>query len=775
MAADNNKPARKNDHPRRYLPMKLKPLYYSMMMLSATSIGNGAYAAEPLVLEEVLVTAQKREQSLQNVPMSVSAMSGDTIRSLGAVDFRGLSTQLANVNIANDQDSIDIAIRGVSNNRGFAPATAFHIDGIYTGQSQSGLTAFLDVERVEVLRGPQGTLYGRNATAGAINVITNRPDSAESSASVEVTAGDYDLLKIEAVGNLPLIEDKLALRVALHKEERDGYMEHDGFGFAQEDSDGSDVEGGKIRMLFQPTDKIEWLVGYDFTEQGGTGARFYTDIEHLIPLEDLLAQVPAGSSAAAITGILQPGARFAALPLDQQQRILNDPRYVPVSYSNETDPEVIARNQLTQDMDQKTYMTELKAELGSIDLTFLGGYRELDSKRSGDNDFWAGNRTNVSEVEATEESYELRIAQNGDTLQWLAGLYYYNNDSESLFDAGAPSGFGSDTTSSAVFGQATWSISDTLSVTGGLRYSEDEIDGSSLLDPSEPESSVKFDDVSWKLSVEKNLTEVSLLYGSVSTGYKTGGLNGGSQSNPTFDQEEVIAYEIGSKNQLHDGRLQLNVAIFYYDYSDLQVSGIDVVPQLDEEGNPIPDPDNPGAFLVESVNTSNSNIDSSEMYGAEIEWIALVSDNFLIDGNIGLLKTDVGNGEVDNAAIFGAVPTDVSGNQLRKAPESSFNLGLQHTLELSSLGGSLTSRLDFHYEDEQYHDVLNRPQDLEGSYTKTDISTTYRNDSGRYFVQLYGRNLEDNDVRTTIFQSAIGPTSAFAAPRTYGIRGGFNF
>ena len=254
--------------------MKIKPICRSVAMLTGASFCAAGLSAQTFVLEEVVVTAQKRQESVQDIPLSISAFSGEDIKSAGAVDIRGLSTRIANVNIANDQDNIDISIRGVSNNRGFAPATAFHIDGIYTGQGQSGLTAFLDVQRVEVLRGPQGTLYGRNATAGAVNVITNRPNTAEVEASLQITGGNYELLNVEAVGNIPIIEDKLALRVALMDEEREGYTEHDGLGFDQDNSDDSDLSGGKVRMLFQPTDNIEWLLGYDFAKQKGVGPRF---------------------------------------------------------------------------------------------------------------------------------------------------------------------------------------------------------------------------------------------------------------------------------------------------------------------------------------------------------------------------------------------------------------------------------------------------------------------------------------------------------------------
>ena len=755
--------------------MKIKPIYYSLMVLTGSGYSGSAASQATLMLEEVVVTAQKREQSLQDIPLSVSSFSGEEMKAFGAVDFRDLSSRLVNVKVANDQENIDISIRGVSNNRGFAPATAFHIDGIYTGLSQSGLTAFLDVARTEILRGPQGTLYGRNATAGAINVISNRPDLQEASGSLEVNAGNYDLLNVTAVGEMPIIEDKLAVRIAVLNEDRDGYTDNNGLGFPQNNSDDADVTGGKLRTLFEPNDRIQWMVGFDYAKQKGAGPRFYMDVDNIIPVDDLLAAAGDDPLAQQLIPALHPGRAFSQLPEDQQRKIKDDPRYVPVFYTDANNPEVLYKNKLTQNLEQKTYMTEGKIDLDYVDVTFLAGYRDIDSKRTGDNDFWAGNRTSLNEVDAKEQSYELRVSRDGEQVQWLLGLYYYHLDNDTYIDAGSPTAYGSKNTSQAVFSQATWSITDTLALTGGLRYSTDDIESTDLLNTSSGTESVDFDNVSWRASLEQHLAADSMVYLTISTGYKTGGLNGGSQLNPIFDDETIIAYELGSKNQFLDGRIQLNAALFYYDYSDLQVSGIEVIPQLDENGNPIPDPDAPGTFLVESVNTSNSNIPDSEMYGAEVELVALITDNFRVDSALGLLHTEVGDGLVDNAAIFGATPTDVSGNELRKAPPVSFNTGLQYTFELPSLSGSLVSRLDFYYEDAQYHDVLNRPQDKEGSYTKTDISATFRPNDGKYFVQLYVRNLEDNDVRTTIYQSPIGALSAYAPPRTYGVRVGVNF
>ncbi len=726
------------------------------------------------MLEEVIVTAQKREQNLQDIPLAISAFGAEDLKNMNAVDFRDLSTRLSNVNISNDQSNLDIAIRGVSNNRGFAPATAFHIDGIYSGQGQTGMAAFLDVARVEVLRGPQGTLYGRNATAGAVNVITTRPNFDEMAASIEITAGNYDRTRLEAIGNLPLIENQLAARVALMQEERDGYSEHGGLGIEGPDSDDADNSGGKIRLQWMPNDKIDWMLGYDFVDQQGAGPRLLPDADRIIPLDDLYAQTD-DFLATFLLPRLQPGTALSNLPADIQRKIKSDPRFVPVTYDGADDPAIVAANRIDDDTEQTAFLTELNVDLDVVQLTFLAGVRELEQERLGDNDYWAGNRISSSMVDAKETSYELRIAQTKDNFDWLLGLYYYTNDRKSYFDAGAAVGYGTESTSRGVFTHGSYSVSDTVRLTAGVRYSEDESDDSDLLNPGSPETHVDFDHTSWKLAVEWDAGDNSLIYGSVSTGYKTGGLNSGSQTMPEFDKETLLAYEIGSKNRFMDGRLQLNGSLFYYEYSDLQVSGFEVIFAKDENGDLIPDPSTPGNFVTESVNSANANIEDTVMYGAELEWVALVTDNFQIDGGIGLLETEVDEGLVDNGAIFGAAPVDVSGNELRKAPPVSFNLGLQYSYTFAGNGATLTTRLDFHYEDEQYHDVLNRNEDREPSYTRTDLSVLYRDAGDRYFVQFFGRNLEDEDVRTLTFQSTAGPLSAFAPPRTYGVRFGFNF
>jgi iron complex outermembrane receptor protein len=698
------------------------------------------------VLEEVIVTARKRSENLQDVAAAISAISGDALKDMGAYDFRELGAALANVTVSNDQNSVDISIRGVSNNRGFAAATAFHIDGIYAGNGASGLAAFLDVNRVEVIRGPAGTLYGRNATAGAVNVISNRPDIEKRSLSAEVSAGNDGYNNVQLVGNYG-VSDKLAVRLAFMTEDRDGWSEHESYDadIPDQETDDADLSAYRLKVLWEPTESVSWLLGYEYFERGSSGRRLLLDWDKSIA-----------------RGSIEEGFE-ENLNANQQRKVKNDPRYVP------------ANDLYGYDLEQDFLMSELNIDLGWGQVTYLAGYRDLDEDGVSDSDFYGGNFDTITKYSYEEQSHELRLSGETESLKWLVGLYYWDSETDSFFQQDFSSiipdtinifdGKGAESESLGIFSQATWSISDAWRVTAGLRYTEDEGDNGSGIsgllredinliprefDPQEGD----WDDVSWKLGLEYDIAESSMLYANVATGFKTGGLNSPTLDT-TFDEETVTSYEVGSKNQFWDGRLQLNGALFYYDYEDLQISGIEVV---DEQ--PV---------------LAQTNLPEAEMFGGELEWIALVGDSVRLNGAIAYLDTEATEGLVDDptSAESGDL-IDVSGNSLRKAPEWSFSLGAQNEWDLAA-NGSLTARVDFSWVDEQYHDVVNVDQNLEDDYTKTDLTVTWRAADADFFVQAYWRHIEDEDVRTTIYQTPIGALSSFMAPESYGLRMGYTF
>jgi len=765
------------------------------------------------VIEEVIVTAQKRSESLQDVPLSVTAVDNADLRRMGVSDLRDVSALGSNVTITNDKNGIQIAIRGISNNENVPPATALHADGIYSGIPQTGMLAFLDVERVELLKGPQGTLYGRNSTAGVVNVIAKRPNLTEIEGRVDVVAGDYDLFRTEGAINMPIVSDQLAIRLSGLYEDRDGYNEHDAFGVPVKNSDNRDNKAFKARVLWTPTDRVSLLLGAETASQEGPGPRFVLDFKHLIPVEDQLAKLgKAGANQIQIgtAQFLAAQSHYNLLPKDIQAKIASDPRFSPINASQvfywlhipkafrrpelqalplpllqpPTDPSTFTSEAVPSpeawaydnDLSSDAYLSDLRIDFDAFELAFLAGIRDSSDLYTGSGGAWGLPVIVDLDSKDKEQSYELRVS-GGESLYWQAGLYYYEQEASEDNHVLVVNRF-YDEESLGIFGSSTLELTDALRLTVGVRYSEDEIDGIErpLAMPEAPgdEKAVDFQNWSGRLSVDWDVSAESMLYATIASGYKTGGVNFGGERNPPFEEETVITYEIGSKNNLLDGALQLNGSIFYNDYTDLQNDGLIAVLELDDNGNPKPDPNSPGAFIVTTEQVI-ANVSDVEMYGAEVEWIWQATPGLRLDGAFAMLETEIEKGVITDESLNAAFPVevDLSGNKMRKAPESSFRLGVEHTWRFS--WGDLVPRLDFYWEDDVYHDLVNREQDIQDSWARTDVGVTYHSNDDKLLVQLWARNLEDDDIRSNLRQTAVGPISNLMPPRTYGLRVGYQF
>ncbi|MCY4278355.1 MAG: TonB-dependent receptor [Gammaproteobacteria bacterium] len=760
------------------------------------------------MIEEVIVTAQKRSESLQDVPFTVTAINNADLRRMGVSDLRDISAAASNVSITNDKTGIQIAIRGVTNNENVPPSTALHADGIYSGIPQSGMLAFLDVERVEVLKGPQGTLYGRNSTAGAINVISKRPNLTEIEGRVDAVAGDYGLFRTEGGINVPIVEGQLAVRLSGLYEDREGYIEHDGFGVPTEDSDNRDNKAFKARLLWTPTERVSWLLGAETGSQEGPGPRMILDFAHMIPFQEQVGKLIQAGEAAGLPnlGFLHPQNYYNLLPQDIQARIASDVRFSPVSPVNTLllatpppngvgfpppiDPSQFVSSaaaypfpigglpveRWAYDIDSTSdaYLSDLRIDFDAFELNFLAGYRDFAEMYLGSGGSWGVNLLGDFDYKDTEQSYELRVS-GGDRLYWQAGLYYYELESEEERVILGELYF-IDEQSLGLFGTSTFELSDSLRLTAGVRYSEDEIDGAeystATLEAPPIESAVDFQNWSGRLSLDWDVSAESMLYATVSSGYKTGGVNFGSTQNPRFDEETVITYEVGSKSTLLDGALQLNGSVFFNDYSDLQNDGLVAELELDENGQPRSD--SAGNLVAATIQVVD-NVSDVEMYGAEVEWIWQATPALRVDGAFAMLETEIQKGTIADESLTGAaaVQVDVSGNKMRKAPDSSFRLGVEHTFRFP--WGDLVPRLDFYWEDDVYHDLINREYDLQESWTRTDVGITYHSTDDKLLVQLWARNLEDDDIRANIRQTVVGPLSSIRPPRTYGVRVGYQF
>jgi iron complex outermembrane receptor protein len=730
-------------------------------------------------LEEVLVTAEKRSQSLQEIPSSITAFSQDDMDLREATDMRALQNFTPNLEFNNEsggQNNARITLRGIGTETlvgGGDPGVALHVDGIYVGRNSAAAQSIFDVERLEVLRGPQGTLYGRNAIGGSINVIT-RKATEEFEASGDVTGGNYNRLRLRGVLNVPLT-DNVFSRFSIVKEDRDGYLEnaHPGGG----DNDDKDLLSirGQVRWALEDDNEIILRAYYNRNEGVGGGSRFLgsdTNFEftnYLLGISDGSIGPPAGVPIGG-PAYTQPAGGVAAAPLSR-------------------DLYKISKN-ADEFVDMEQQGVDLTVEWNLSDSVML---RSISSYQSNDNDALVDadnselsieTRSRLNESEQWSQEFNL-ISTGDDALEWILGAFYFDeevNEDFSIFTPGGvldpaiplpggqlPGGNGINQNpiaehkaeSYAFFGQATYSISDNLRLTAGLRYSVDEKEqsrtGAGIVDnvtgyrllaggaigPEAPESvSDDWSSTTGKLSIDYDLNENSMLFASFSTGYKSGGIPFNGVMEP-YEPETVDAFEIGSKNELFDNRVRINLAAFWYDYQDLQV------------------------FRLTGDGPRADNAAQSTVWGVEAEFLAMLTENLQIDGSAGYLNAEYDEYFVD------IPPSDFSGNTLNHAPEFMFNVGLQYRGELA--GGEITSRIDYVRKGETYFDRENGPFDTQEEFGL--VNANIRFEQNNWYVGLYGKNLADEEYVTG---QLINPpfscgcrTVGVGEPRTYGVTVGY--
>ena len=502
------------------------------------------------LLEEIVVTATKRTTSLQDTPLAISAFSMSKLEELDVRNTDDLAAIVPGLDIGVSVGNTQMSLRGISNNSFFLagdPTVAFHVDGIYRGRQTGGMALYYDLERVEVLKGPQGTLYGRNATAGTINVITRRPQK-EFGGYVDLLGGNKSRFGARAAINLPL-SDSFTVRLAGITEERDGYYDNGPLV-----TDGSDVDesGMRLHALYEPSDSTSVLLTVDHNSRGGVG-----DGTNLIVNDD---------------GVLE----------DFLDGVYGDPFAIGLNTQGDRDDEFT------------TIRLEYEQELGFGSLTYIGAYYESEVDIFVDFD-----RNDVRPqtlfvgVESEQLSHELQLKSSGDgPLQWIAGLYLFDEDAARLLDIDIIPVVFIDTSqpdfnaeSTAIFGQLTYGFSETLSLTAGLRYTEDEKSESGTVQQRQTpggtfvgfgDQTASWDSTDWMLRLESRKWDDHLLYATVATGYKSGGFNDPllNLADPVFQPEEILSVQLGHKSQFADGKLQLNSEVFWYDYTDMQVNQI---------------------------------------------------------------------------------------------------------------------------------------------------------------------------------------------------------
>jgi len=685
-------------------------------------------------LEEIVVTAERREASLQETDISMTVLGSDTLKEIGAVNYQQIGDMAPNVMMHESPGKVGgaIAIRGFKNAETistFEPKVALYLDGVLIAKNAGSAFDVLDLERIEILRGPQGTLYGRNTAGGAVNLITRKPNYEEVEGSIALTAGSFGQQDLKGVINMPLA-DNLAVKLNLASLNRDGYFDNNFLGVEEADRDRM---VGQFQAQWSPSEKLTLLYAYDRTEVDEKPWPMtlleYNPTNH----PELAAFVDDGSSS------------VRDLDTDTYQEADVDGHSLTINW----------------DLAENATLVSITA-LRNMELS-----GQTDSDASPIFVF-----ANASHDETETFTEEVRIVGNSSDNKWeyVAGAFYMNEDINNVrninilptagyLESGLMAGASNEVW--ALFGETTLALTEKLDVTFGLRYTDEHREMSrtdylsipaiaSYSETSFPDASGDFSDVSGTLSLAYQWSDDIMTYFKLSKGYVSGGFNPRSPSGDTFtegyDEETVYTYELGWKTTLADGRVQLNGAIFYNDYEDLQVNLLDAATARNNIGN----------------------AGKASIQGLELELVARPFENLDIGAGYGYLDPEYKT-YID--PISGA---DLSTNDWAHAPKNSINAWLRWTMADFDTAGNLSLRLD--YSSRSDYSLLTQPGNDVDGYDFINARLTWGGiqapGDGMFRVSLWGKNLTDEVWFTSGYNlvSSLGFRAAAASePRTYGV------
>ncbi|WP_273820852.1 MULTISPECIES: TonB-dependent receptor [Pseudomonas] len=666
-----------------WLTLALAGGTFSEVSLAAqTSDSEASDTNSEPVLKAVTVTAQHREETLQEVPVAVSAVQGSNLIADGARNLRDITTFIPNVSAKNPDGDARPRwyIRGLGTGDTGA-ATVFPVgiyaDDVYLNAPIAGGGPLFDLERIEVLRGPQGTLYGKNTTAGAVNIISKKPTFDTDGFATLGIGSKNDRILTGAIGGA-LVDDKLAARVSLYSEERDGFQNN-----RFDDSTYGDVNKKAVRLQFlaKLNPDLDALLKVHSREYKGDGAN---------------GTLPIGRYYN--VGYRRPSGRNVDQNVDDDSRLDHDGTSLTLNW-----------------------------HLGDYTLTSISAYDYIRGRSKSDADYspYEVNGTSFSDNAYRQYSQEVRLASpQQETLRWLAGAHYFHEDLDSngsriVTPGTTPNGTGSNQTggvtdvrnlnythktdSYALFGNLTYDFTDNFSVTGGLRWTQEKKDIDLYLSqltratangPLIPlagsgTNGNRQEDKTWEawtydLTPEYRINDNVRVFFRYAHGFRSGGFNTGLSTSlaqlTTVDPEQLDAYELGLKSEWFNHRLTANANIFYYDYSDIQVNLLTV---------------NNGVLTTALTNGAKGKVK-----GAELELEGQPTDYLHLRAAVSFLDTEYTDFKNTNPTT-GAVTGDYSGNSFVRSPRNVVSLGADYTFPLA-IGGKLVASGDVSYRDKEY-------------------------------------------------------------------------
>ena len=783
--------------------MNATSLRTSLCLAIAAIAAGTAVAQEPAssstarLMEEIVVNARGVEEGLQDAPIAVSAFTGETLDYRGVDSLNQIERFVPSLTLQNNpsfggaSNSAAIYLRGVGQKE-FLPTTepgvGLYVDGVYVARSVGAILDIIDIERLEVLRGPQGTLFGRNTIGGAISIATRKPEpGGEFGGSLSAAAGTDSLLHLRGTVHIP-VSDSFAIRGSLASMTQDGYVERaDGIDLGDDDT-----FTGRVSFAFQPNDSFSALITADMTRDRENGPALeligidFTDLSQLQGVV-LAPPPPMAFIHNVTTAALGPGQPCAAtdpagngVTSNPASANCYDARYIGADGKDEG----------TAPAYSETDVFGLSATLDfnlsdTLAIKSITAYRELDSDFARDGDH-SPHRISQFEDTLDQEQFtqELQLIGTHDRLDWILGAYYFSEDGNNVNTldftvSNFRSGGQFDNTAWAAFAQATYDVTDKLHLTLGGRYTDEDksftpdqiiynnyyAGFSNLVPPGNPlaaldapflqagsrilpllEKEISISEFTPMANLAFDLSDRTMIYLTYSEGFKSGGFTqrvfppvvAGFTAPPgtpdidlipTYEPEFVEVIEAGIKLDLLDGRLRINGAVFQTDYEELQVQ------------------------VFNSVAPVTRNIGEASIEGVELELSASPADGWFIEGSLSMLNAEYDNIDTANTLIL-------KSNDFERVPETMASVGVSKEFLLAS-SGSVMLRADWSYRSETYNDAYNTPLLETDSYSLIDASVRWTNQQGDWSVILSGRNLSDEQylvtgVYGTAFQSFEG-------------------
>ncbi len=699
-------------------------------LLGSTALVAGLILARPLYAQDaptaapppadegltvVVVTAQRRTENVQKTPIAVTAISGDDIRKHGENQLDTTLRNVPSLQIQGTPQGGAIYIRGVGSNGDsnfIDPSVSLSMDDVYSGRSERLSAGLYDINHIEVLRGPQGTLYGRNADAGSANVITADPVINRHETRLNFQLGNYDLRHFDFAENIP-VNDQFALRIAGEQEDRDGYFSNGGYS--------SHVSAGRIKALWKPNDDLTVHALIDHSHQTGL----------------LTTSVP-------VAGALPPG----PFPAGGWDTDASNPWFVDAIHPADTINFLFT-----------TAAVRIDYRMPWATLTVIPAYTH--SRRYFDTNLVVGTLFGPLTPSTTienQKTLEVRLASpDTSAIKWIAGYYYlWSDNAQPAGAVTAQNGNLSDgsnitlfnsitakapaTTSMAPFGQVTIPLNDKLRFTAGVRYTQDSksqaVQVQSVYVPGYDSGvlvdSLKNNATTWKVDLEYDLAPRSMIYGLIAKGYKAGGYATTAVPPVAYQPETVTDYEIGSKNRFFGNKLQVNASIYYYQYHDIQV-------QYALSANaplPIPDAYIPSGATYGYFQQYIANGGAGINKGAEIEtrWLMTPDDELEVNATY----TEAHYGQFAQADLAG-----LSGESMAATPMRTVMVNYAHSWNFGE--ARLTAQIDTKLSSSYWASVNNRatrPESFQKSYSRSDASLVY--DSGKtWTLSVWVKNIED--------------------------------